>query len=111
MPDAVRAADAVLLTSDYEASPTAVKEALACARPVVATDVGDVRERFGDLASVTLCDGGPASVADAIDRALAWADAPGSDPEAGRRRLIEQGLGLAQVAKRVLAVYRESLQI
>jgi glycosyltransferase involved in cell wall biosynthesis len=111
MPDAMRAADAVLLTSDYEASPTAVKEALACARPVVATDVGDVRERFGDLACVTLCDGGPTSVADAIDRALAWAGSPDADPQAGRRRLVEQGLGLAQVAERVLAAYREALQI
>ncbi|PYR97045.1 MAG: glycosyl transferase [Acidobacteria bacterium] len=44
MPWYYSAADAMILCSDREGSPTAVKEALACNLPVVATDVGDVRE-------------------------------------------------------------------
>jgi glycosyltransferase involved in cell wall biosynthesis len=44
MPWYYSAADVLLLCSDREGSPTAVKEALACNLPVVATDVGDVRE-------------------------------------------------------------------
>jgi len=43
MPWYYSAADAMILCSDSEGSPTSVKEALACNLPVVSTDVGDVR--------------------------------------------------------------------
>ena len=37
-------ADVLALPSKYEGSPTIIKEALACNLPVIATDVGDIKD-------------------------------------------------------------------
>ena len=44
IPIYMNAADVLLLTSKREGSPNVIKEALACNCPIVATDVGDVKE-------------------------------------------------------------------
>jgi glycosyltransferase involved in cell wall biosynthesis len=51
----MNAADVLLLTSKHEGSPNAVKEAMACNLPVVATDVGDVRERLDGVDPSFVC--------------------------------------------------------
>jgi glycosyltransferase involved in cell wall biosynthesis len=50
------AADLLLLTSKHEGMPNSVKEALACNRPVVSTDVGDVARRLEDVTPSAVCD-------------------------------------------------------
>jgi glycosyltransferase involved in cell wall biosynthesis len=45
----LNASDVLLLTSRHEGSPMTVKEVLACNRPVVSVDVGDVRERIDGI--------------------------------------------------------------
>ena len=55
MPWYYSAADAMILCSDSEGSPTSVKEALACNLPVVATDVGDIREILSGIAGTRIC--------------------------------------------------------
>ncbi|MBT3304648.1 glycosyltransferase [Candidatus Woesearchaeota archaeon] len=44
----MNASDLLLMTSFREGSPLAIKEALACNLPIVSTDIGDVKELFGN---------------------------------------------------------------
>lgn len=60
----------LLLTSLHEGSPNVVKEALACNRPVVSVDVGDVRERVTGIAGCAVAGATPQALADALVSAL-----------------------------------------
>src|SRR6266550_2569320 len=74
MPDHFRAADCLLLTSDWEGSPNVVKEALCCDTPVVSVAVGDVR-RWLDLApGCRLVDRTPAAIAAGLRDVLCGAE-------------------------------------
>ena len=61
----------VLLTSRSEASPTVVKEAIASLRPVVTTDVGDVKTWVTDGKNGFICDSVPSSLAQGLVKAQA----------------------------------------
>jgi len=70
MPLYYSAADAMVLCSDTEGSPTSVKEALACGLPVVSVDVGDVRSIMSGIDGTEICDQAPSAVAGALERVL-----------------------------------------
>ena len=55
MPWYYGAADAMILCSDSEGSPTSVKEALACNLPAGATEVVDVREIMWGIQGTRIC--------------------------------------------------------
>lgn len=63
-------ADVVVLTSKYEGSPNVIKEALACNRPIVCTDVGDVKENILGIDGCYICDQNPEDIARKIILAL-----------------------------------------
>ncbi|WP_456738705.1 MULTISPECIES: glycosyltransferase [unclassified Bradyrhizobium] len=72
MPWYYSAADALLLCSDYEGSPTSVKEALACNRPVVSTEVGDVGELLNGIAGTRICPQDAGTIARSLREAFSW---------------------------------------
>jgi glycosyltransferase involved in cell wall biosynthesis len=63
VPHWLNAADALLLTSKHEGSPTIVKEALACGLPVVSVSVGDVPERLEGISGCHLAEPEPEDLA------------------------------------------------
>src|ERR1019366_3672069 len=70
VPELMAAADALVLPSLSEGSPNVVKEAMACALPVVATPVGDVRERLSGVDGCFIVDPTSVSFADGLQAAL-----------------------------------------
>ena len=101
MPTYMNAADALLLTSDREGSPNAVKEALACNLPVVSTDVGDVRERLDRVepSAVSETDDG---LADALAEILARG-------ERSNGRSAAEEVGVEYTRDQLVSVYRRVL--
>ncbi|MGC6433452.1 MAG: glycosyltransferase family 4 protein [Crocinitomicaceae bacterium] len=50
------AANLMLVTSDHEGSPNAVKEAMSCSLPIVSTPVGDVQKNLKDVTNSFVSD-------------------------------------------------------
>jgi glycosyltransferase involved in cell wall biosynthesis len=103
MPLYYGAADALILTSVYEGSPTVVKEALACNTPIVSVDVGDVAENVNGVANSFVTPHEPSAFAEALKRVLET-DAR-SDGRDKSRRFASRG-----IADRLLAIYRKALR-
>ena len=97
----MNAADALLLTSCREGSPNTVKEAMACRLPVIATDVGDVRERLANVALSRVCTTEDELIK-ALFRVLNREKRPNS------RKHI-QHLSLDQMGERITTVYKKAL--
>ena len=105
MPLWINAAEAVLVTSDQEGSPTIVKEAMACNVPVVSVDVGDVKKVIAADACSVLCDRTADSLGDGLFRAL---NAP-----AGRSngRVFIEPLSLEHIAPQIVSVYEQAMAV
>jgi len=102
MPDYYRAADCLLLTSDWEGSPNVVKEALCCDLPVVSVDAGDVRRWFQLTRGCHLVDREPDAIAQGLAKALG-----GVRHVDGQR--VRDEVGLPKIAAQVLGVYKQAI--
>ncbi len=84
------AGDAFVLSSAWEGIPLALGEAMAMEKPVVATDVGGVRELIGDCGTI-VSPGNSAALANGMLQLMREASAArGQMGRAARRRIVEQ---------------------
>ncbi|WP_238687879.1 glycosyltransferase [Vibrio cholerae] len=103
--DWMSAADCFVLSSAWEGFGLVVAEAMACERPVVATDCGGVREVVGDYGYlVQPCDS--AKLADAIEQALALSPKERKTLGENARKYIESRYSLSVVADKWLEIYQ-----
>jgi glycosyltransferase involved in cell wall biosynthesis len=109
-PDAAElagAADVVVLPSSIEGLPVVLPEAMARARPVVATPVGGTAELVTDGETGLLVPpGDPDALADAIRGLLADPELRRRMGEAGRRRVAER-FSAEAMTRRILEIYDE----
>lgn len=68
----LNAADLLLLTSFSEGSPQIIKEAMACNCPIVATDIGDIKEVITDTKGCYIASFNTQDIAIKINKALTF---------------------------------------
>jgi len=105
VPYYMNSADVVLFTSDYEASPMVIKEALACNVPIVSTDVGDIKWVIGDTKGCFICKRDANDVADKTKMALNY-----WKRTEGRKRIEQIELGSKQIASKIMRIYEQVLE-
>lgn len=109
------ACDCFALPTHSEGSPQALKEAMACNCPIVATDTADIAHLLGDLAGHYLLrnprktkerwdadERSAGELAELLEKALAF-----NGRTEGRKRIEELGLTNEQVAKRLVDIYQK----
>ena len=109
----MNACDLFALPSHSEGSPQALKEAMACNCPCLATDIADVKYLFGDEPGHWVLrnprktherwDGDERSLDEMVEllrEALAYGKRTN-----GRQRILELGLSNEQVAQRIIDIY------
>ena len=114
----MNACDVFALPSHSEGSPQALKEAMACNCPCLATDIADVKYLFGDELGHFILrnprktherwDGDEKSL-DEMVALLKEALAYGKRTN-GRERILKLGLSNEQVAQRIVNIYNETLK-
>jgi len=104
VPCLMNASDCLLFTSRSEGSPNVIKEAMACALPVVATPVGDIPERLRDVGNCYVREASCQALADAVMLAFDHGRAPDA-------RAAVEGLGISAVANRLTAVYDKATEL
>jgi glycosyltransferase involved in cell wall biosynthesis len=97
------ACDALVFPSYQEGSPNIVKQAMACNLPIVATDVGDVREVIGRTQGCYICQPSTTEFASRLAEILSV-----RMRTAGREHICH--LDSSVVSKKVIEVYEQVLQ-
>ena len=103
IPYYLNAASVLVLTSYLEGSPNVIKEAMASNTPIVATDVGDVREVIGKTEGCYLCSFDVQDVAKNIQQAINF-----GRPTMGRTNTSH--LEINTIARRLIELYESVIK-
>ncbi|MBS1141842.1 MAG: glycosyltransferase [Proteobacteria bacterium] len=106
VPQLMNAFDVMLLTSTSEGFPNVIGEAMACAVPCVATDVGDCREVIGETGIVAEA-GSPAAVAAALGRMIGLSREARADLGVQARQRVEKHFGMQAIVRRYEELFDE----
>lgn len=110
IPALINASDGLVMSSRWEGLPTALLEAMACAKPVITTEFGGAAALVG-AAGAVVPPGDPPALAAAILRLAADRDAGGAEALAmgtAGRALIERDYAIEAVCDRWEAIYRSA---
>jgi len=104
MPIYFNASDLLIVASLREGSPNTVKEAMACNRPILASNVGDVKKIVDNTKGCTVLDNwNENDYADKILESLMIGSTT------GRERIIKLGLDWNDIAKKIYNIYIDIL--
>ena len=98
IPVYMNAADVLVMTSNTEGAPVAVREAMACNLPVVSVDVGDVADVIGSTEGCSIANRDPQDIAEQVAKIL----------RSGMRtngRSVAMTMGIASYARAVADIY------
>lgn len=101
----INAAHVVILTSLWEGSPNVIKEAMACNRPIVTTDVGDVKWLFGDEPGHFISTQNPENYSDNLRKAIEFSKR--IHLTRGRDRIIALQIDSKHIAEKINDVYEK----
>lgn len=99
----MNACDVLVFSSYQEGSPNIIKQAMACNLPIVATDVGDVRQVIGKTRDCYICDPDGWKFAARMNEILARC--PRTEGRAHIRHLNSEA-----VSERIIEVYEQVLK-
>ncbi|KAF5073316.1 D-inositol-3-phosphate glycosyltransferase [anaerobic digester metagenome] len=100
----INASDVTLLSSLWEGSPNVIKEAMACNRPIVSTNVGDVEWLFGNEPGLFIAGFNIDNYAEKLRNALIFSVTAGNTN--GRNRLLSLGLDSRIVSEKIITIYK-----
>jgi glycosyltransferase involved in cell wall biosynthesis len=98
----LNAADCLLVTSEWEGSPTIVNEAMACNLPVVSVNVGDVAMQLAEVTPTEIVPRCPECLGDAIVKIL-------SEGLRSNGRVKAQRISTMALAEQINAIYSNIL--
>lgn len=100
MPVYLNASNVMVLSSDYEASPMVIKEAMATNTPIVSVDAGDVKQIIEGVKGCYIARQEPWDIAQKLKYALDF-----NHRTVGREKIKELSLSVEQASAKIKEIY------